>query len=225
MELLVVIAIVAILAALLVPILGGGMQRAKLTKAQSNLRQIFISFTLYATDHNQKWPAARTPNTTSGQHWSRSFLLPYLYDVGEVSNVEMFRMNTVFNSPGSSQAFLRSSGFSSGLENAMLHGYGYNVRLPAMGSGGNVGDSGATGEPRPLFLTKPSSTALLLDAVNFAASPSASDWPQVELGAQRWNGKVNVLFTDGHTEILAIENVPSEAESDEGWLFWRGRQR
>jgi len=52
-ELLVVIAIIAVLAALLLPVLATARERGKRTKCISNLRQFGISHTLYANDNHQ----------------------------------------------------------------------------------------------------------------------------------------------------------------------------
>ncbi|MBI3191163.1 MAG: prepilin-type N-terminal cleavage/methylation domain-containing protein, partial [Pedosphaera parvula] len=49
-ELLVVVAIIAILAALLLPVLSRGKELAIRTKCQSNLRQIGLALTIYVTD-------------------------------------------------------------------------------------------------------------------------------------------------------------------------------
>jgi prepilin-type processing-associated H-X9-DG protein/prepilin-type N-terminal cleavage/methylation domain-containing protein len=55
-ELLVVIAIIAILAALLLPVLSKGQGRAKRIVCENNLQQIGIVFLSFSHDHNSKFP-------------------------------------------------------------------------------------------------------------------------------------------------------------------------
>jgi prepilin-type N-terminal cleavage/methylation domain-containing protein len=56
-ELLVVLAIIAILAALLLPALAKSKAKAQRTACLNNQKQIGLSFTLWAGDHNDKFPS------------------------------------------------------------------------------------------------------------------------------------------------------------------------
>jgi prepilin-type N-terminal cleavage/methylation domain-containing protein/prepilin-type processing-associated H-X9-DG protein len=84
-ELLVVIAIIAILASLLLPALARGKERAKAIKCTSNMRQMALSYNLYADDHNDECvtlylfetapPGAFYPGSVT---WWVDLLRPYL---------------------------------------------------------------------------------------------------------------------------------------------------
>jgi len=55
-ELLVVIAIIGVLAAMLLPVLGGAKQRAKRIACVSNIHQFLLASHMYANDNDQRFP-------------------------------------------------------------------------------------------------------------------------------------------------------------------------
>ena len=60
-ELLVVIAIIAILAAILLPVLNNATSAAKRTQCSNNVRQINVAIHMYADDHGDQFPYAGNP--------------------------------------------------------------------------------------------------------------------------------------------------------------------
>jgi prepilin-type N-terminal cleavage/methylation domain-containing protein len=61
-ELLVVIAIIAILAALLLPALGGAKEKAKRIACVNNVRQAILSIHMYGQDYRERVPSGRDNN-------------------------------------------------------------------------------------------------------------------------------------------------------------------
>ena len=62
-ELLVVIAIIAILAALLLPVLGNAKVLARKTACTNNLHQLYLAFTMYIGDYQEWLPSNPTPGS------------------------------------------------------------------------------------------------------------------------------------------------------------------
>jgi prepilin-type N-terminal cleavage/methylation domain-containing protein/prepilin-type processing-associated H-X9-DG protein len=95
MELLVVIAIIGILAALLLPVLSKGKQKAWQTVCQNNVRQVQLGWTMYVNEFNDSLPhnssgvgAGRTPENpgwVAGNMWLNS---DYGQDITESTNID-----------------------------------------------------------------------------------------------------------------------------------------
>ncbi len=76
-ELLVTIAVIALLAAILVPVLSKARESSRKSVCQTNLRQISTAFSLYACDHEGFYPCNGDPNLWMGRNW-RVVIQPYL---------------------------------------------------------------------------------------------------------------------------------------------------
>jgi len=86
-ELLVVIAVMAILAALLLPTIGGAMKSANSANCKSNLRQIATAFVLYYKQYKGLMPPSGSPSAKPPNrfpHWCKN-LEPF------AGNPEIFR--------------------------------------------------------------------------------------------------------------------------------------
>jgi prepilin-type N-terminal cleavage/methylation domain-containing protein len=87
-ELLTVLGIIAVLAALLFPLLGAARERARVAVCQSNLKQLGGAFHLYLTDWDDAYPLAYTDHIDGmggndyGQPSWKSHLLPYVKTTG-----------------------------------------------------------------------------------------------------------------------------------------------
>jgi len=77
-ELLVVIAIIAILAAMLLPALSKAKASAQRIKCMNGMRQIGLGFTMFASDHSDRYPPACVYQDGNNQITWDCWLNPYL---------------------------------------------------------------------------------------------------------------------------------------------------
>ena len=215
-ELLVSIAVMAILAAMLLPVLNHSKQSAWRAECTSNLRQLGMGTEMYWDDNKGDCFRYIFGTTNYGQiYWfgwigpgpegQRSFDLSYgaLYPYVSDSRV---RICPALNN-ALTQFKLKADG--------MVFSYGYNFYL-----------STALSQP-PIRATKishPSGTVLFADAAqvnDFQAPASASDpmleeWYYVDTntsypnGHFRHNQKANVVFCDGHVDL--VKPVPGSMD-------------
>lgn len=223
-ELLVVIAIIAILAALLLPALSSAKKTAKSIKCVGNMRQISISFLLYAADFNDYIPF-RTENS-AGEYtaWGKYY---FANDWGEPAPLYPlpFEVSYCPGNPSLGNKFTVCYGIY-----GMLHlmGDGKITLLDTNEFGAFVaGDWGAT--PWEGFLmmkmTKPTQTGLLFDSViSDGSSPTFGQgfyfvtnnklsWAGMPAVYLEHRNRANVAFADGHvaaSDEAALGSMPGQ---------------
>lgn len=82
-ELLTVIAVIAILGAIVIPVISGMRQAAEQTTSASNMRQLGLAIHLYANDNHGKMPRSTHDEALVERTWVHT-LAPYLEDVDDV---------------------------------------------------------------------------------------------------------------------------------------------
>jgi prepilin-type N-terminal cleavage/methylation domain-containing protein/prepilin-type processing-associated H-X9-DG protein len=100
-ELLVVIAIIAILAGILFPVFAKARERAKQTSCLSNMKQIGIGLTIYASDYDDAYPPERFADAQKSI-W-KDAIQPGIKSVDVwacPSNVHVWDTGTAFPKPG-----------------------------------------------------------------------------------------------------------------------------
>jgi prepilin-type N-terminal cleavage/methylation domain-containing protein/prepilin-type processing-associated H-X9-DG protein len=198
-ELLVVIAIIAILAALLYPVLGKALQSGKQTTSVSNLRQWATAFHASWTDNDGEMPADGSGATASSDDaWFNrlppKLSLPALKDASAADQPKL-GTKSVWINPGAPAMAVAGTPFC----------YGYNDYLSTQ----------AQPTMRITRVVYPSKTALLVEKL-----PDASPTGNPENIRGYYNAKdvneldavCNILFVDGHVAGVA-KKVFSEATS------------
>ncbi|MGZ0654106.1 type II secretion system protein [Coraliomargarita sp. W4R72] len=197
-ELLVVIAVIAILASLLLPVLGRVRESANITKSSSQMRQLGQTALLWANDNKGCLPTPGPPNT-----WY-TVTYPYLY--GDEVPSPFFDTHergenlqgTVYYCP-----LKDSSG-----EAEPIRSYGWNNFLKDM----------KQDDRPPLALARiqePSKTMML--ATSSSGSVIQGNSPGVWNFSTRAGGQVLIVFADGHLGKLALEDIPVSSYD----AFWR----
>jgi len=228
-ELLVVIAIIAILAAMLMPALQQARERGKQSSCQSNLKQVGMAFTFYADIYSNWIPSypttesyGRQEDTTSrpwimllsretklfdySDRWARSANPPEQkgarFCPSVTSNATSptsygINMSLGLNSaPASKPAAIRGGQYWGGLW--LSTGICIFAKLDRVKAPGRLA---AAGDSSTGYTIKPNSESTV--------------YPGVAKGAElRHNDKLNMVFLDGHVEVLGASQVPCWFDGD-----------
>lgn len=208
-ELLVVIALIAILAALISPLISTARKHANVASCTANLRQLAMGSSMYLEEHNQTfWPdtynndANGNPNfvqTWSTQsRWDPKPHGPLYYLGYDVVNGDRTRPGTVMDCRNMKQGFLGV--VLDYMYNASLGTSLSQVRLPSV----------QNPTKKILFLTGYNTRFIwnMTPLTPYTATWANSDPAIKTLGAfPHPNERANVLFVDGHTELMSKQDM------------------
>ncbi|MCM8764598.1 MAG: DUF1559 domain-containing protein [Candidatus Omnitrophica bacterium] len=205
-ELLVVVAIIAILAALLLPVLAKAREKARSAVCVSNLKQIYLAFAMYVQDNDEFFPPAYYTSSTGEIGWdftTDDWTTWKPGTIGKYLNEKVFQCPSRFTLKSYDRPFT---------------GYAYNATY----IGGGYSDwTGQADSPAKLSrIQNPSQTVLVTDSAiwsgftsetianNYLRAPGDTYYygPNVHF---RHNERTNVLFCDGHVESVGTKHNTS----------------
>lgn len=244
-ELLTVVAIIGVLAAIIIPSLGSVRKNSQVAVCASNLRQIYLGFRSYAVEHEDRiiWAQryndyANNPiySTDYTMHWPQLLIkygyigkpdIPNTYTGQEsTQSWNLRKYYTVLGCPTLTEHILDVLPVYDSVSHRTIPGgrsgymnYGANQELTSLNTAENR-DGVYFGQ-----LANPAKTILVGDQ-KWDPKSAASD---IFINSTTFfpdgihDGRANILFADGHVELMSISDIPTRADNKKYQLYWLGR--
>ena len=211
-ELLVVIAIIAILAAMLLPALQQARERGRASSCLSNMTQISKAKAMYHSDNNDYLVPYRNGGGSGNRfYYSRSaeatLLAGYLSCVSEETNAGPIGGVTKLKSGITRGPLLCPSVSVAGVTKEKTYFYNTNEHFSKV---------------KMANVWRPGLTAALMDValernyVYFTYYIKGLSSSGYSLADPRHNGSLNILFLDGHVQLVSFNRLPDQ---DQGGAY------
>lgn len=210
-ELLVVITVIAILAALLLPVLSRAKAKAQRTTCSDNLRQINLGIRLYSDDSNDASPspgsAASPTNFETLYSGYKQMIKNYVGMNGASSNklficpADAFYPNHIFTDDENPTQYVQKGLHEEPYVDFTSYSYnGGDGRIEAVGTNGHTITRIGLGNVKLSAVAHPSRTVLIAEAS--ALAPWS--WHEPSSLLLFGDAKNMVSFVDGHVSFIKI---------------------
>ena len=230
-ELLVVVAIIGILTSLLLPTLSKTRSKARMTVCKNNLKQSYLSFTMYSDDNDRHFPAPwDRAQSFGGSYTSTSKWYIAVAQYAGKPSWTLGNYNSVHNDPyPESNIFKCTEAVESTMifttSTANIFGYGMNVGL-AQDAFSISTNFRRTTAPKITDIDNPTQSPLLADGRGITLGEvwdisATSNAYYYKFDRERHEQSSNLSYVDGHvrnfTEVSAL-SLYGSLRND----FWSG---